>query len=163
MDRTGFWKLISSAREGAEDDGAFQERMGALLSQLGPDDLVRYEQEFDQLHALSCAWPLWGAAYLINGGCSDDGFEYFRAWLIAQGREVFERALSDPDSLAEVATSDDELEDFWYLAPQNYRERTGKETPRAQVDRPELGEQWDFDDADEMERRYPKLFAMFGA
>ena len=21
---------------------------------------------------------LWGAAYLINGGCSDDGFEYFR-------------------------------------------------------------------------------------
>ena len=22
-------------------------------------------------------WSLWGAAYVINGGCSDDGFEYF--------------------------------------------------------------------------------------
>jgi len=26
-----------------------------------------------------------GAAYIINGGCSDDGFEYFRRWLVLQG------------------------------------------------------------------------------
>jgi len=30
-------------------------------------------------------WDLWGAAYLINGGCSDDGFEYFRRWLVSRG------------------------------------------------------------------------------
>ena len=42
---------------------------------------------------------LWGAAYLINGGCSDDGFVYFLGWLIAQGRDVYQAALPDPDSL----------------------------------------------------------------
>ncbi|MFL6076856.1 MAG: DUF4240 domain-containing protein [Mycobacteriales bacterium] len=31
---------------------------------------------------------LWGAAYLINGGASDDGFDYFRGWLIARTRGV---------------------------------------------------------------------------
>ncbi|MFE5591185.1 DUF4240 domain-containing protein [Streptomyces sp. NPDC056549] len=33
------------------------------------------------------------AAYMVNGGCCDDGFDYFRGWLIAQGRNVFERAV----------------------------------------------------------------------
>ena len=46
-------------------------------------------------------WSLWGAAYVINGGCSDDPFVDFRASLISRGRQVFERALSDPDSLAD--------------------------------------------------------------
>jgi hypothetical protein len=42
-------------------------------------------------------WDLWGAAFVINGGCSDDGCERFRARLIMQGRDVFERALDDPE------------------------------------------------------------------
>ena len=39
----------------------------------------------------SYRWDLWGAAYLANGGCSDDGFDYFRGWLIGQGRKVSAR------------------------------------------------------------------------
>ena len=54
-------------------------------------------------------WDLWGAAYLINGGCSDDGFEYFRRWLVLQGRDVFQAAVSNPDTLAEVAEGLDKL------------------------------------------------------
>ena len=34
-------------------------------------------------------------AYLAQGGCSDDAFEEFRAWLILQGRGLFESALKD--------------------------------------------------------------------
>jgi hypothetical protein len=49
----------------------------------------------------------WGAAYLANGGCSDDGFDYFRGWLIGQGRKVYETVLADPDSLAAHADGRD--------------------------------------------------------
>ena len=28
-------------------------------------------------------------------GCSDDTFDYFRGWLIAQGKETFEKVLDD--------------------------------------------------------------------
>ena len=45
---------------------------------------------------------MWGAAYVIHGGCSDDGFEYFRRWLISRGRKAYEAALADPDSLAQL-------------------------------------------------------------
>ena len=37
-----------------------------------------------------------------EGGCRSDGFEDFRAWLIAQGRETYLAALKNPDSLAGV-------------------------------------------------------------
>jgi hypothetical protein len=39
--------------------------------------------------------------YLIGGGCSDDGFIDFRAGLIAQGRDWYERAAASPDDLAD--------------------------------------------------------------
>lgn len=41
-----------------------------------------------------------GAAYLINGGRSDDGFDHFRGWLLTQGRATWQAALAEPDSLA---------------------------------------------------------------
>ena len=108
----------------------------------------------------SYTWELWGAAYLINGGCSDDGFDYFRAGLIALGRAAFEAGVRDADSLADYI--DDELsgEEFLYIAPKAYQKVTGEEDlPREAVRFPELGQRWDFDDDNEMERRYPKLFA----
>jgi hypothetical protein len=40
---------------------------------------------------------LWALAYLLRGGCSDDSFMDFRAWLILQGREAYAGALEDPD------------------------------------------------------------------
>ena len=45
---------------------------------------------------------LWQAAVLINGGASDDGFYYFRLWLVGMGKAVFAAALENPDSLANV-------------------------------------------------------------
>jgi hypothetical protein len=46
------------------------------------------------------SWKIWSAAYIMNGGCSEDGFLYFRLWLLAQGRRVYSKALLDPESLA---------------------------------------------------------------
>jgi len=40
----------------------------------------------------------------MMNGCSDDSFDYFRGWLIAQGKDVYLAALHDPDSLADVET-----------------------------------------------------------
>lgn len=52
---------------------------------------------------LATAWDLCGAAARIFGGwCCDDGFRYFRRWLVGQGRATFESAVALPDSLAGV-------------------------------------------------------------
>ena len=48
-----------------------------------------FDAKMDQAYS----WPLWGAAYVINGGCSDDTFTDFRAALISRGRQAFEAQL----------------------------------------------------------------------
>ncbi|MDE7244669.1 MAG: DUF4240 domain-containing protein, partial [Oscillospiraceae bacterium] len=60
---------------------------------------------YDILHVyleLADQYGLWSAATILCDGCSDDGFLDFRAWLIAQGKEVYLAALKDPDSLADI-------------------------------------------------------------
>jgi hypothetical protein len=43
------------------------------------------------------------ATHLIcDGLCSDEGFFYFRLWLIGLGRDAFELAMAHPDNLASL-------------------------------------------------------------
>ncbi|HEV2172244.1 MAG TPA: DUF4240 domain-containing protein, partial [Nitrospira sp.] len=100
----------------------------------------------------------WGAAFVINGGCSDDGFEYFRGWLMLQGRDVWEAALRDPDSLAEVAIDGNaDCEDVLSVATEAYRRVTGRSLPshgEPQEDQP-AGQAWEEED---LESLYPRLW-----
>jgi hypothetical protein len=117
--------------------------------------------------------PLWAAAYLINGGCSDDGFEYFRGWLIAQGRVTFERIVANPDALAELpfvyasATEGLDLdgEEVLNIAWNAHITATGEQLPvdAFTIRYPELDPAWnfDFDNRDEMARRLPRLAALY--
>lgn len=60
-------------------------------------------------------------------GCSDDGFIDFRAWLIAQGKEVYLNALRDPDTLAEVEPYGDCcFECMSYVGDYAYEQLTGR-------------------------------------
>ena len=74
---------------------------------------------------LACTRKLFGAAVLINGGSSDDRFLDFTAWLVMQGKNVYESALAAPDSLARLDLPFDaaEWELCGYIADHAY---TGK-------------------------------------
>lgn len=167
MTEDQFWDIIEQARDVPDDEKT--ELIQSHLNQLGQADLSAFAAQFSARMAGSYHWPLWGAAYEINGGCSDDGFEYFRAWLICQGREVFRNALRHPDSLADFVNPerDDEREDALGLAGRVYYERTGEELPYDQALRHlayqngPTGEDWDFDDQDEVARRLPRLAALY--
>lgn len=113
-----FWQFIETAKARAGDDTeARVDALRAVLSGLGAAELQSFQNHYDGLIAASYRWDLWAAAYIINGGCSDDGFRYFRDWLISEGRSVFEKALKDPDSLADLPHIDPaELESFGYVA-----------------------------------------------
>src|SRR5437660_5805159 len=105
MDEQRFWKLIATAcRSNPREAEEWAERLQAALSKLEPDDIIAWNHIFDRLAARAYTVDLWGAAYLINGGASDDGFYYFRCWLIGMGREAYEAAVNDPDTLANVVS-----------------------------------------------------------
>ena len=89
MDAKGFWQMIDLADSPTD--------LHRRLAALEDPDLVDFEVHHRQAFADSYDWGLWGAAYVIDGGCGDDSFDYFRAYLISRGRTVFETALDDPD------------------------------------------------------------------
>lgn len=64
-------------------------------------EILDYQEKFDELHQALYRWELWAAADLIGGGRSDDSFIDFRAGLIAQGRDWYDKAAASPDSLAD--------------------------------------------------------------
>ncbi|MFI6763216.1 DUF4240 domain-containing protein [Micromonospora sp. NPDC050417] len=166
-----FWALIDDARTGADgDSAAIMERLVALLAARDVTEIEGFDQHLWRVLAASYRADLWGAAYLINGGCSDDGFEYFRCWLLLQGRATFAQAVKDPDSLAGVpairqaAVTGAEFEagDVLSLARNAYRKATASEMPeREHAAYPKLDEFWDFDDEESARRQLPRLAALF--
>jgi hypothetical protein len=173
MDANRFWKLIEDARSQVPDpaDGeVVAAQAAALLSACPREQIVAAQQVLWDLMADSYQNLLWAAAYLINGGSSDDGFEYFRGWLIVQGREVFERSVADPDTLADLpviqaaaaSRARIECELVLYIALKAHRAATGEELPEGAftIGYPELDAGWDFDDRAEMQRRLPRLTAL---
>lgn len=97
-----FWQIIERAAKADHDPDAHTEALRAVLRELSVDEIIAFEVAFRDYLNKAYTWDLWGAAYVIHGGCSHDGFEYFRRWLVTRGREAYEAALADPDSLGEL-------------------------------------------------------------
>ncbi|MFD0886896.1 DUF4240 domain-containing protein [Streptosporangium algeriense] len=177
MDQDDFWATIERARD---LDGPLHEALETILAGMPAEAVVDYRQHYDEHKAALHRWDVWAAAYLIGGGCSDDSFMDFRAGVIAQGRECYRIALTDPDRLADLplvqasASAGDDgedifYEDFTYAPSHAYKRVTGEDglfaAQRERYPRPpeevDMGEDFDFDDPAEMHRRLPRLAALF--
>ncbi len=172
MDTSQFWQLIDASRTQAHDDPQAQlDILADLLQALPAEEIVAFDHLLSQCFDQSCTWALWGAAYVIGGGCSDDGFDYFRGWLISRGAQTFAAALADPDSLAEHITDADEetgceAEGWQSVAVDAWCAQTGQSYaafPTIPLTNPQsahgpVGEEWSEDD---LEALYPRLCARF--
>ena len=167
-----FWAVIDRAtadRPGSPDEVA--RRATAELAGRDPDEIVAWGRHLHKVLAASGQEDLWAAAYLINGGCAEEGFDNFRGWLIANGRDVVARAVREPDSLADLpsvraaATTGAvfEAEAVLTIAEQAHQQATGTELPPRETPRtrPDPAMLWDFDNEDEMQKRLPRLSALF--
>ncbi len=163
MDAAKFWQLIDTSRDDADCNPELHMRiLQEMLAEVPEQEIVEFDRLFSELHGRAYTWDLWGAAYLIGGGCSDDGFFDFRGWLISKGRKFYEAALANPEALAVLMTDADDngqIEGFQYIAADAWAERTGRdrsEFPHAAVPHPPepSGEPWT---DDELPERFPKL------
>lgn len=133
MEEGTFWSLVERAKVMAGPDmhrrpAALQ----ALLQELNLSDIQAFQRKYESYLLLANSWELWGAAHLMNRGSSDDGFKYFRDWLISEGHATFTEALAAPDSLAQVQQGGDyfELEAFGYAALKAFANKGGGELDR---------------------------------
>ncbi|MFC7532103.1 DUF4240 domain-containing protein [Actinoplanes sp. GCM10030250] len=168
-----FWAVIDRATvDRPASPAEVAERAVADLATRDPEEIVAWARHLDKVLAASGTEDLWAAAYLINGGCTEDGFDNFRGWLVAHGRTAVAGAVRSPDALAGMpavkAAADSgavfEAEEVLTIAGQAYEKATGESLPtppdRPRT-RPEVADLWDFDDEDEMRRRLPRLASLF--
>jgi hypothetical protein len=172
-----FWQIISDSRSSffekirtpnkqrmVETLTVHQTRkLHEILGTLSPKEIIDFYRIFCHLLDRAYTWDLWGAAYIMGGGCSDDGFLDFRAWLISMGKDVYEAAIQNPETLtATVERKDVEdffFEQFSYVPGRVYEEMTGARLPRDKeigyLDKP-AGVRWI---ETELRERFPLLFA----
>jgi hypothetical protein len=169
-----FWQIIARAGASDYDPDAHMEALRTALRELPLEEVIAFEAAFRRYLNEAYTWDLWGAAYVIHGGCSDDGFEYFRRWLVTRGRDAYEQARADPDGLAELDARPGhwgvwEFELVYYVAGDIFKEKGGQGDVRdysemeAGMDgRGPSGEPF-VEDELHLARRYPKLYRRFGA
>jgi hypothetical protein len=168
-----FWQIIEQAVRSDHDPDAHIEALQTALFDLSPEQIISFAMTFRRYLNQAYTWDLWGAAYVIHGGCSDDSFEYFRRWLVSKGRGAYEAALAAPDSLAQMELSPGpegawQFEEIYYVSQRVFESKGGAgdvrdhAEPEAGLGGPEpAGEPFEEDDG-HLARRYPNLWRRFG-
>ena len=164
------WELIQNTTPAS---GAGSElhaaRIQAALEQRPLENIIAFDKFLHARMLEAYRWDLWTVAYIAFGGCGDDGFEYFGAWLVAQGESYFERALTNPASAVDRIEPGTEEETGWcesllYVADRAYEARSGgremplrKGEPR-RFDSDPKGKRWT---PERLPQLYPELVQRF--
>ena len=166
MVESKFWEIIKTSKSNSKGNYEKQQtELNKELSKLTAIEILEFDNQFRTLRGQAYTWDLWAAAYIMNGGCSDDCFSDFRGWLIGQGKEIFESGMQNAESLVELKhdMDNDDWEGLSYVARDVYEKKTGgKEMPNGITENFEIiGEEWEEDD-DVLKAKYPKLHGKWG-
>lgn len=156
-----FWDIIERSNKG--------KNLVDILMPLTKQEIIGYVYWWNHFNIISYRQDLWAVAYVVLGGCSDDGFDYFRFWLVARGKDVYYAALENADSLCNQflnLPSDEypeaEVLDYAYI--EVFNERFGKDSFYSDEEcdfdytRPEIVFKWEEDDEESIREVVPKTF-----
>lgn len=162
MDENEFWSLLEGL-DPADRTSDLKQR----LSDLEPEKIIAFSLAFELAAAKAYDWTLFGALKLIHGGkCSEDLFDSSCYGLVSRGRNIYEKALADPDTIAEWLREGERIEeeDGSYTALKVYEAKTGLEFPVGEY--PHMHPTGDeslveFDEG--WPKAFPRLYARFGS
>lgn len=177
MTEQQFWDILQSAfqRRGENNPDfhckAWYSALEEELEKLSPREILFFRKLYDERVWTADTVGILGANQLINGG-SDSDYHYFRCWLVGRGKEVYERALANADSLADV------LEGQWPIgialdgaAREVWEEKTGRtkfdefgdELRRLNIQRlqEDTEDDWDVEDDEELREHLPRLSRLY--
>ena len=152
MEEAQFWQIIDQSLVKSTNKAEQKAYIEKELYKLSLEEIIGFQLRTALLKYDTYTSEMWCAAYLIRNGCSDDGFEYFRNWLIFRGQEAYCNAKENPDSLLEVVRKIDvsysySMQYFWCVALHVFEKRTGYF----------LGENVDWDTFQTTEGNYPRI------
>lgn len=130
LDENLFWQIIDKSLRNTKNQDDQERFLIKEIGNLTPKEMIGFRLRTDKLLYDTYSSEMWCAGYIMNGGCSDDGFEYFRNWIISRGKKVYYQAKENPDNLiSEVVDGVEfyDFESFWYVALEAFNRKTGKD------------------------------------
>ena len=173
LDEELYWRLIDNSLENSSNQ---EEQAGSLIDEiekLSHKEMIGFRLRTDRFLHDTYGSEMWCVAYIVNGGCSDHGFEYFRHWLISRGKEAYYTVKENPDRLAEIVNPGVELYDFEafrFVADDAFERKTGKDLDdfidhdnfkTSEGNYPKFEFTWKEDDSESMKKICPKLYNMY--
>jgi len=170
LDEELYWTIVDKSLRLGYFQFEQQQSLIKQISKLSPKQMIGFRLRTDKLLYDIYTSEMWCAAYIMNGGCSDDSFEYFRNWVISRGKDIYYKAKENPDRLIEEVTDELEhygFEDFWYVALTAFRYSTGDDLyeyidydnfTTSERNYPNFAFTWEEDDPESLKRICPMLF-----
>lgn len=171
LDEDLYWTIIDSSLKVTNNQEDQEHYLIKEIEKLTPKEIIGFRLRTDKLLYDTYNSDMWCAAYIMNGGCSDDVFEYFRNWVISRGKETYYKAKENPDYLVNELIDDAEFydfESFWFVALEAFEHKTGQnlydyideENFRTREGNyPEIKITWDEDNPESIKKICPQLFS----
>ncbi|WP_211338140.1 DUF4240 domain-containing protein [Mangrovibacterium diazotrophicum] len=165
-----FWKIIDKSLQETNNQDSQEQYLIKEIGKLTPKELIGFRLQTDKLLYETYNSEMWCAGYIMNGGCSDDSFEYFRNWVISRGRDTYYKAKENPDYLINEVVDGAEFydfESFWYVALEAFQQKTGKDLydyidydnfRLREGNYPQIEFTWEDDKPESMKKICPRLF-----
>lgn len=160
-----FWEAMELSRTaGRRGQPASLHR---ILIEIPDQEIISFAQtQRRRMHQLYTS-GVSAAHFIICSYTSDDSFEDFTAWIVAQGKRVFDHVRKMPSTLTRILDKREvagvEWDAFTLLAGRAYEEKTGKEDFVERVgllNPPKIRQKWP-ETRGEFEARYPELYKKF--
>jgi hypothetical protein len=125
MDRKEFWEIIGLGNLTYEDTSNVDIIITKLAS-YSEEDIIGFEIIFRQLLDEADDFGIVAIQKIIFGIVSDDSYLYFRCWLIAQGKDFFNKCLANGDSIVERLQNEQlpSFEDILYISTESFKRKT---------------------------------------
>jgi hypothetical protein len=170
LDEDLYWSIIAKSLKQTNNQDDQEQFLIKEIGNLTPTQMIGFRLRTDKLLYDTYNSEMWCAGYIMNGGCSDDGFEYFRNWVISRGKETYYKVKENPDNLIDEVDSELEMydfESFWYVALEAFKQKTEKDlydyiddenfkTKEGQY--PQFEFTWQEENPESMKKICPKLF-----
>ncbi|MBA3991939.1 MAG: hypothetical protein C0469_00330 [Cyanobacteria bacterium DS2.3.42] len=163
-----FWKIIQEAIPANESciTDIHQQKLEKQLQELTDEELLQFHRTFERMTCIAYTEALWNAGTIISGGMGDDDFSNFRSALVASGKEVFEDAVENPESLVAFQYSERLVDNSMFNGPVHttYARRQGEARALKELryeKLPELNSELLVEDQEVLKRLFPGLFDKF--
>jgi len=168
-----FWDIVEQSLKNSDNQEDQEVFLIKEIEKLSPEEIIGFRLMTDKLLNDTYNSDMCCACCLMNGRGSDDGFEYFRNWIISRGKDTYLKAKENPDSLISEYQEYNDLYDFeafWYVALEAFENKTGEELYDYIAEDFEYGEgnypdfetTWESDKPESMKIICPKLFDKLG-